>query len=427
MSCQLRNHQRWTWQRSAWLFGWLTATVTATAVTATTDIAELRDISNQFEPYFHQVLQREQIPGGAFAVVSRERVIKLGTGGYASIDGNDPILADSVFRLASVSKTFAGELTAMLAAENKLRLDDPVARHVPQFRIRGEQQPITLANLLSQSSGIVAHAWDDLIEAGKPVDDILPRFSELRQLCQPGRCYSYQNVAFSLVEQAITAGSNGSYQQQLQVRIFDPLQMRHASVGYAALLDSERLAQPHIKRRQRWVTGEIDQNYYRLSPAAGVNASIIDVALWLQAQLGARPDVIKPELIQMVSQPQIRTPATVRRKHWREHLTDAWYGLGWRVYMFQGTTLIGHGGWVSGYRSEIAWSPQHNIGFAVLLNAEDSSASELITRFWDWYLNPVLVADQSQTATLSLDHGAAQGTAQPAVTETPVISQGSGD
>jgi len=365
---------------------------------------QVRALGDQFEPYFHRVLQREQIPGGAFVVVSREQVLKLGTGGYASIDGNEPILADSVFRLASVSKTFAGELAAMLAAENKLRLDDPVTRHVPQFRIRGAQQPITLANLLSQSSGIVAHAWDNLIEAGKPVADILPRFSELRQLCQPGQCYSYQNVAFSLVEQAIASGSNSSYPQQMQLRIFDPLGMRHASIGHAALLASERLAQPHVKKRQQWVTGEIDQNYYRLSPAAGVNASIIDVALWLQAQLGARPDVITPELVQLVSSPQIQTPATLRRKHWREHLSNAWYGLGWRVYEFQGSTLIGHGGWVSGYRSEIAWSPEHGIGFAVLLNAEDASASELITTFWNWYLNPALLASQPGLAAPAVGH-----------------------
>ncbi len=399
------------------LLCWLSA---ATAQTATGDSAELRQISNQFEPFFHQILQREQIPGGAFVVVTRDQVIKLGTGGYASIDSAEPVLADSVFRLASVSKTFAGELAAMLAAENKLRLDDPVSRHVPQFRISGALTPITLTNLLSQSSGIVAHAWDNLIEDGRPVADILPRFSELRQVCQPGECYSYQNVAFSLVEQAIAAGTNSSYQRQMQLRIFEPLGMRNASIGYAALLASERLAQPHVKQRKQWVTGEIEQDYYRLSPAAGVNASIIDVALWLQAQLGARPDVIKPELVQMVTTPQIRTKATVRRKHWREHLSNAWYGMGWRVYEFQGETLIGHGGWVSGYRSEIAWSPQHNIGFAVLLNAEDSSASELITTFWDQALHPALLAEQSGELKQSPQQAPASG-------ETAVISYGSND
>ena len=396
---------------------WLSA---ASAQTASSNNAELRQISNQFEPYFHQLLQREQIPGAAFVVVTRDQVIKLGTGGYASIDSPEPILADSVFRLASVSKTFAGELAAMLAAENKLRLDDPVSRHVPQFRIRGALTPITLTNLLSQSSGIVAHAWDNLIEDGRAVADILPRFAELRQVCEPGECYSYQNVAFSLVEQAIAAATNSSYQRQMQLRIFDPLGMRDASIGYAALLASERLAQPHVKQRKQWVTGEIEQNYYRLSPAAGVNASIVDVALWLQAQLGARPDVIKPELVQMVTTPQIRTKATVRRKHWREHLSNAWYGMGWRVYEFQGETLIGHGGWVSGYRSEIAWSPKHNIGFAVLLNAEDSSASELITTFWDQALHPALLAEQSY----DLKHSPQQA---PASSDTAVISYGSND
>lgn len=359
-------------------------------------------VASDFEPYFHQLLQREGIPGGAFVIVSRDRVIKLGTAGFTSVGGHQPILADSVFRLASVSKTFAGELAAMLASEDKLKFTDPVQRLVPQFNVRGMNKPITIGNLLSQSSGIVAHAWDNLIEAGVLIDDILPRFDELRQLCEPGKCYSYQNVAFSLVEQAIVASTKHSYSQQMQQRIFTPLGMRNASVGYQSLLASGNIAQPHIKKRSAWVEGKIEENYYHLAPAAGVNASIVDVALWLQAQLGSRPEIISPDLINTVSAPRVRTPATMHRKYWREHLTDAWYALGWRVYEFNGEPLVGHGGWVSGYRSEIAWSPVHDIGFAVLLNVEDSSASELITTFWDWYFNAQFNASHAQHAALRL-------------------------
>jgi beta-lactamase class C len=354
-------------------------------------------VAAAFEPRFHEVLEREAIPGGAFVVVDRDRVIRLGTHGIAALGADDPVLADTVFRLASVSKTFAGELAVLLARQRRLNLQDPVRRHVPAFRLQQPQAPVTLDHLLSQRSGIVAHAWDNLIEEGRPLDEILPRFGELRPVCDPGTCYTYQNVAFSLVEDAIAHADNSSYAESLQRRILEPLGMRHASVGYAGLQAAPRRAQPHVKRRQAWTVGTVEEDYYHLLPAAGVNASILDVALWLQAQLGARPEVIDEAVVREVSTPRIDTPATLRRKHWREHLTGAWYGIGWRIYDFRGLRLVGHGGWVSGYRSEIAWSPDTGIGFAVLLNAEDASASELITGFWEQ------LVDQPELAALPAD------------------------
>ena len=64
-------------------------------------------------------------------------------------------------------------------------------------------------------------------------------------------------------------------------------------------------------------------------------------------------------------------------------ITDAHYGLGWRVYQLGETRIAYHSGWVSGYRADIAYSPSHGIGVTVLMNAESSSISLLTTRFWE--------------------------------------------
>jgi beta-lactamase class C len=71
------------------------------------------------------------------------------------------------------------------------------------------------------------------------------------------------------------------------------------------------------------------------------------------------------------------------RKEWRRILTDAHYGLGWRVYQLGDEHINYHSGWVSGYRADIAWSASHNIGIAVLMNVESSTINSLTTRFWE--------------------------------------------
>ncbi len=342
-----------------------------------------RQLGRDFEKYFHTTLQAARIPGGAYVIVTPAAIAGLGTAGTTAVKNGQPVTANTVFRLASVSKTFAAELTALLVEQGKLSWQDPANRYSPDFRINGNTQRITLEDLLGQSTGIVGHAYDHLIEAGQPVEQILPKFAELRPVCAPSSCYTYQNVAFSLIEPAIQSVSQSSYADNLDTQIFTPLNMRTASVGLSALQSSEGYARPHRKRGSRWAEVPVLPTYYRITPAAGVNASILDMARWLQAQLGANPDVISDTVIDSVTAPRLSTKNALRRKFWRDHLTDAHYGLGWRVYRWGEEELIYHGGWVSGFRADIAFSRQHKIGFALLLNAEDSTASQLTTAFWD--------------------------------------------
>lgn len=357
-----------------------------------------RELSRAFEQRFHELSSDSRLPGGAYVIVTPESIAGLGTTGLTHT-GGDAVTADTVFRLASVSKTFAAELTALLVEQGKLTWRDPANRYVPDFRINGHTHRITLEDLLGHSTGIVGHAYDHLIEEGKHVDQILPRFAELRPVCSPSTCYTYQNVAFSLIEPAIQSASQSTYADNLNTRIFKPLNMRTASVGMEPLLASDSYARPHRKRGSGWKEVPVLPTYYRINPAAGVNASILDIARWLQAQLGAHPEVIPDSVVSSVTAPRLSTQRDLRRRFWRDHLTDAHYGLGWRVYRWGEHELIYHGGWVSGFRADIAFSREHNVGFAVLLNSEGSSASEMTTTFWNMFFASLSPAQNTSITT----------------------------
>jgi beta-lactamase class C len=352
------------------------------SLTAFADQSSDQALADQYADWFKAEFLLENLVGGGFAIVSREGILRTGSFGYTDTSQKQAVNQDTVFRIASVSKTFAAGLTALLVADGSLAWTDPVNRYVPTFHIKGDTSKIRIEDLLGQSSGLISHAYDNLIEDGVPTDQIFNRLSDLPLNCTPGSCYSYQNSVFSLIQPVVESISAQSYESLVDQRIFKPLDMQTASVGYEPFLANQNRAMPHVKGKSRWLTVQVLPNYYRVAPAAGVNASITDMAKWLKAQLIAEPQMLSPEEQNELIAPRVRTPREVHRREWDKLLTDAHYGLGWRVYQMGDQRIAYHSGWVSGYRADIAYSLNEGIGITVLLNAESSAISRMTTQFW---------------------------------------------
>jgi beta-lactamase class C len=346
-------------------------------------------VADEFEALFRTHVAEESIPGAAFVIATPDGILRLGTAGYTDTAHSRRIDESTVFRIASVSKTFAAGLTAQLVSEGRVGWDDRVVDYVPAFRIKGDSGRVRIQDLLGQSTGLVPHAYDNLIEDGVPLDRIEKRFSELQYICEPGACYSYQNILFSLIGPVIEKTTSQSYEQAMEERIFRPLQMQTASIGYEPFINSPNHALPHVKVRGQWKTVSVKPNYYAVAPAAGVNASAADMGKWLAAQMGGVPAIIDPAMVEKLIRPRVETEGDTHRKFWRDVVSEAYYGLGWRIYRVGGYDIAYHSGWVSGYRADLAWSQAHDIGIAVLMNAEDSSINEITTSFWKLALEQI--------------------------------------
>ena len=347
------------------------------------DTDPYQQLAQEFEPLFQNRLQAAGVPGGAFAIVNRDGIQHIGTFGHTDLTRSQKVDENTLFRLASVSKTFAGTLAGLVVHEGDVSWDEQVYKYAPDFRLKEGTWRIRLGHVLGQTSGLISHAYDHLIEEDRPLSYIHRKFNQLSLNCLPGKCYGYQNVAFSLVQPVLEQVTGLSYDELLEHRLFSPLEMQTASVGLEPFLASPNRAQPHVKRQGRWQAVPVLPTYYRIAPAAGVNASARDMGQWLTAMLGARPDVIPDAVLTDVTRPRIRTPRDLRRKFWRNHLKNAHYGLGWRIYDFEGEELVYHSGWVSGFRADAAFNRDRDVGIAILMNGEGTVISELTTTFLD--------------------------------------------
>ncbi|GHF23371.1 serine hydrolase [Kordiimonas sediminis] len=363
----------------------LVCTLLSVLVTATVASAQSQQDLKKFDRLFSIKLREGDVPGGAYVIVKEGEILQLGTLGYRKATEHSKVNKDTAFRLASVSKTFAATLAAKLVEEGTLSFEEKVAPYAPELRLRSSAslKALNIRHLLSHTSGLMPNAYDNILEAGRPVEEILPRFNKVRALCQPGDCYGYQNIMFSLVEPVIKEKTGADYGDLIEERLFKPLEMNTASVGFAPFLDAKNVAAPHQRTRKGVKPVQVKEDYYRIAPAAGVNASIVDLSKWLIAHTGHRPDVISPEVLKTLTAKQIESKRQMGKKLWRPHLTDAHYGLGWRLYQFHDEEIVAHGGAVAGFRSMVAYSADRDVGLAILINTNSNIIDELTISFFD--------------------------------------------
>jgi beta-lactamase class C len=347
----------------------------------------LNEILSSYESKMVDILENTGIPGASIAIVKDTSIIYLKGFGFKSIHTGENIDPHTVFRIGSVSKCFAGMLTAILVEEGVLNWDDPVTKYLPDFKLKSPEQTqqLTIKHVLSHTTGLPYHTYTTLVEDGLDLKTMLGRLEEIN-VSQVGKIYSYQNVAFSIIAEVVFAATGNTYEQLIQEKIFGPLRMKDASISYEALMLNNNIAHPHLRRRRTWREVPIKSTYYNVAPAGGINASIADMAEWMKALLGNRPDVISKQSLDQIYTPVIHASSKNRSYRRIGKIKDNYYGLGWRILYFPSDTLIYHGGYVNGFRSEVAIYPKDRLGICILANAPGDVTDDGIAIFMEEYL-----------------------------------------
>jgi beta-lactamase class C len=365
--------------------------------------AEL-EFLKEFEEKFSTRLRISGCPGAAVAIVRGDQVIFSKGFGKRKYGSPDPVDGNTIFRIGSLSKGFAGLLTSKMVELGALSWDDKVRSYIPEFNLRDTEQAnrISIRHLMSHSTGLQRHAYTDLTEMGRDLKQILPEFSRLKVYGKEGEFYAYQNTAFSMIEEIMRRKTGFDYNYLLREKIFIPAGMHSASMTYRDIANSNNVALPHVwNRHNRCISVRLNKKYYNAVSAGGINASIQDMGAWLKVLLGNRPDIIAPENLDYIFNPVVRNKNRAAFYGWGG-VQDSYYGLGWRIINWPEKSIIYHGGSVNGYRSEIAIDRENNIGICVLFNSNNRYAGKVIPEFIKAYEDFLEKESQkSQVASLS--------------------------
>ncbi|UAK23339.1 serine hydrolase domain-containing protein [Sphingomonas nostoxanthinifaciens] len=335
------------------------------------------------------IAARKDMVGLGIAVIEDGQLAFIKTYGETRAGSGEKATPQTVWRWASVSKGVAATMEAVLDAQGRLKLDDPISKWSPSLKLPKDNQNVaTLADALSHRLGVVKNAYDDRLEANEDPAAIRSMYGGLFPMCPPGTCWAYQNVGFDVAREAVEKASGLSYDQAARKLIFGPLGMTSASTTREGLVNAASWARPHLGRHEI----PVQDAYYRVASAGGVNSSIVDLGIWMRAQMGGAPNLLPPGLLWELHVPRVLTP-----RHglppYDLALSNNAYGLAFRTADYAGHHLVWHRGAVRGTRSEMMFDPVSRFGVAMLWNSSSVKPTgfpiELLDQFYgrpfhDW-------------------------------------------
>lgn len=371
------------------------------------------ELQYELKNYFKKAIAAGDIVGAGVSIVQGDSIVISEGFGKRNTNMNDLVNGETVFRLGSLSKGFAGVLAANVKQEGKLAWTDKVIDYLPGFRLGDSRNTnqITLANILSHTSGTPYHSFTNLVEAGLPMTTIAERFKEVVPISKPGLMYSYQNAMFALCGEMMRKATGQKINTLLHNRFFKPLEMCNTTSDFEALAHESNVALPHSKRGRGWRTLRLTDKYYNAVAAGGISSNAHDMGRWMRFLLGHNPDVLNKSALEEAFNPFVEIAGHSKYyQRWPGHVRS-YYGFGWRIHKFvddddtkEERTIWHHGGSVNSYRNEIALYPEADLGICVLLNSHSRLASNVIPDLYEIVKD---IYEPSFAEKHSLDHGTA--------------------
>ena len=321
-----------------------------------------------------QIAYRD-VPGITIGIIHGQELVWASGLGYADRENKIPAAPSTIFRIASISKLFTSISIMKLRDEGKLRLDDPVKKHLPWFDIKNrfsDAPVITIRHLITHTSGLPREAafpyWTDFeFPTREQIRKALPE----QETVYPSETrWKYSNLALALAGEIVAAVSGEPYEDYVSKNIIGPLGMTSTfvdideshpklAVGYGRRMpDGSRSIQPFTDSKG-------------LTPAANLSSTVEDFAKFAAWQLRLRKNG-GAEIL------RASTLKEMQRVHWLQPDWRSGWGLGFAVWHSSERDIVGHGGHVAGYTTRFTLCPKENIAVFVMTNADDGDPGRYV-------------------------------------------------
>ena len=328
----------------------------------------------ELDDFIRQKMADEDIPGLAVVIVQGDEIIYLKGFGVTSLSDPQPVTPQTIFDLASISKSFTALGVLLLRDQGLIDLDAPVQQYLPEFQLEDpEASRITVRHLLNQTSGLPGNFSAPLIfqHGEDEFKEIVAAACRLRLNRQPGESFEYADINYCLLGALIERVSGMSFEDYMAQNVFRPLGMDNTTLypDEAAALDRANGHQPMYGR----VISRNMEIYRSALPAGWVMSSAEDMGTWLITHLncGATTDgqVIPEEDI-------IECQTAASQFEENGQLTG--YGMGWLSSCGDGVSLVWHGGDTPTFTTDMILLPEYDIGVAVMVNSQASTIGHSI-------------------------------------------------
>jgi CubicO group peptidase (beta-lactamase class C family) len=296
----------------------------------------------------------QRAPSVSAAVVHRDEVVWSAALGFADVEAGEEATPDHQYRIGSITKTFTAVAIMQLRDAGKLRLEDPLDRHVPEVA-----HAPSIRALLSHTAGLQREPPGAVWETMKFTsgDEFLAGVADAEQVLPVGGWWHYSNLAFALLGEVVARIGGMGWEEYVGERIFSPLGLERTSVTPRAPFAKGYLVEPYSDR----VRPEQNELDIGSTAAAGALWSTIgDLAKWAAFLAAPSEGVLSPESMEEMQ--TFQSMADLKR--W-----TLGFGLGLMLYRRDDRIFAGHGGAMPGFLAGVAVCKQDRTGAVVLTNS----------------------------------------------------------
>lgn len=325
------------------------------------------------------IMQRSQVPGMAVAVVIDGKTVLAQGYGTREAGKQAPVDAQTVFQIASISKSLSATVAAIEVSKGRAAWDDPVSRYLPDFKLSNAyvSERATIGDFFAHRSGLPGTAGDDLEDLGFSRDDVIARL-RLLPLDAFRTSYHYANFSTTIGAQAVAKAAGRPWEQLADEQLFKPLGMKSTSYRYGDFEARGNRAVLHAYQSGRFVpTGQRDAD--QQAPAGGVSSTVVDLAEWLKLLLADGQYQGKTLIAPGALLPALSPQAYSARAHDLDS-RSGFYGYGFNVNTeLGGRPSMGHSGaFLMGTGTTFRIVPSAGIGIVVLTNGAPVGAAESV-------------------------------------------------
>jgi CubicO group peptidase (beta-lactamase class C family) len=352
-----------------------------TPASAQADRAKLAAAFADVDRLFTDFAIQQHVPGAAWAIVVDGELAHAGSTGVRDVPSKSPVTPDTVFRIASMTKSFTAMSILKLRDEGKLSLDDPAEKYVPEMKTlaypTSDSPRISIRHLMSHAEGFPEdNPWGDRQLAD--TEDQLSRMirSGIPFSNAPGVAYEYSNYGFAILGRIVSVVSGMRYTDYVGANILKPLGMTSTTLEPSAV-PPDRLAHGYRWEDNAWKNEPLLSNG-SFGSMGGMLTSVRDLSRYVGVFLSAWPPRDGPETapirraslreMQQVWRP---APASVTRDRstGAVQLNSGGYGFGLRISQSCSFRhIVSHGGGLPGFGTVMTWLPEHGVGIIAFGN-----------------------------------------------------------
>jgi len=351
------------------------------------------------DQYVETVLKTFEVPGLSLSIVKDGKVLLAKGYGIKKMGTNELVDANTLFSIASNSKAFTATALAILVEEGKLKWDDRVIDHLPWFKMADPYitTNLTVRDLLVHHSGLLAYSGDLMLFPPSTFSrkEILEKLRNLPLIHDFRTTYAYDNILYLAAGEVIKVLSGQEWEDYIQTKIFDKVGMQGSVSRYSEFGTKSNISAAHdrINGTVNLVNSYLEQNIGDASnPAGGILSNANDMSNWMITQLDSGRTPLNGRLFNSAGILQLwkvirPIPITTVSEGLKPAQMDFFgYALGFRAYNYQKYKVVGHGGKLGGFVSQVAMVPDLKLGITVLTNQESTAAYwSIIYHVLDFY------------------------------------------